>query len=440
MPSGSGNPAKNPPGGRRPSRGNPKKIVQSDSGLQDSSSQSAQPERRRTPRKCAPSKNAITPDQSQTVSLAPLLTAIQSQDTTFDGASDLPAPASQHMPVQGTPSKPQTYDRGGSATPNKRNNRSPRPEHRTSNLMTPIKSNTPPVQAYAGPRFHASPAPSALPIPRMFSKSVPVGDKTTSLKAMMQDASSDSGSNKSDDSPTLRNALQVNEAPVREASPLDIFFNADRAEKARLAAAAASSPSPRSPEQNATIIKPVSPIPQYMRNHSRHNTGGSVGGMFPLEMDASEKPGPPLSHRSRPSSQYLEPRRSDSSSSIPTAQSTYSQEQAKAKTLALKQLLFLPVQKEDPRQLLPAMPIPVHIDIAKRLHELNEYLNPNSATYQPEGQHRNIHKVIELYKSGAVAGQGEVCVIGGKVVGIDQMRTANDWVWLEVCRRLLHEN
>ena len=336
MPSGAGNPSTNPAGGRRQSRGNPKKAVQSESVSQETSSQSAQPERRRTPRKRAPSKNTTIPDQSQMESLALRLAAIPVQDTTFDGSSDPPAPAVRNTPAQGTPSRPQTNGRGATSTPSKRKNRSLHPEYRTSNVMTPVRSNNAPVQAYAGPTFHASPAPSALPIPRLFSKSVPVGEKTTSLKAMMQDASSESSSNKGDDSPTMRNSLQVNEAPVREASPLDIFFNADRAEKARRAAAACGeiSSSTRSPLQAANIPQSVSPIPEYMRNHSRHNTGGSTGGMFPLEMDATEKPS------SRPPSQYLEPHRFESSPSVPSAQSTWSQEQAKAKTLALKKFLM----------------------------------------------------------------------------------------------------
>lgn len=47
----------------------------------------------------------------------------------------------------------------------------------------PKLSSTPPSKAYAGPTFHTSPAPSALPTPKFFSKSVPAG---TSLQTMME--------------------------------------------------------------------------------------------------------------------------------------------------------------------------------------------------------------------------------------------------------------
>lgn len=54
----------------------------------------------------------------------------------------------------------------------------------TSGQITPPKlSSTPPSKAYAGPTFHTSPAPSALPMPKFFSKSVPAG---TSLQTMME--------------------------------------------------------------------------------------------------------------------------------------------------------------------------------------------------------------------------------------------------------------
>lgn len=53
-----------------------------------------------------------------------------------------------------------------------------------SGQITPPKlSSTPPSKAYAGPTFHTSPAPSALPMPKFFSKSVPAG---TSLQTMME--------------------------------------------------------------------------------------------------------------------------------------------------------------------------------------------------------------------------------------------------------------
>jgi hypothetical protein len=58
---------------------------------------------------------------------------------------------------------------------------------------------TPAVAAYAGPTFHASPAPSALPIPSFFSKSVPESPSVRASEAQLQH--DDSGSS-GGDSPT----------------------------------------------------------------------------------------------------------------------------------------------------------------------------------------------------------------------------------------------
>jgi len=433
MPSGTGNPTKDPPTGRRQTRRNSKRAVQSEAVSQDTSSQITKQgpmNRRGSPRKRNQHKNLTDSGQLQTAFLVSPLTSVTHLDTTSDGPHNRPGPASERIPIRGTSSRSSTIDQHTSATP-KRNHRGLRPEQDASNLTTPIDFNsTPPVQAYAGPTFHASPAPSALPIPRLFSKSVPVGGKTTNMKAMVQDPSVETPSNKSDDSPTMRNAIQVNEGPVSEASPLDIFFNADRAEKARRTAAiAASSPLTRSPAYPVDIPQSVSPIPEYMRNHSRQNTGGSIGGgMFPLEMDASEKaasrhiPRPPLweSNRSELSPSRLSP------------------EQAKAKTEAMKEILRISQTKENmPFVFSPAMPIPLHFDVGRRIVELEGYLNPEDPRYQPPEQHLNIRKVIDLYKTGTIAGGEQVCVCHGRIIPLEDLFRIKDWKWLEVCRPLL---
>ncbi len=50
--------------------------------------------------------------------------------------------------------------------------------------------STPSVAAYAGPTFHASPAPSALPIPSFYSKSVPDSPGINGLPAQKEAPSS----------------------------------------------------------------------------------------------------------------------------------------------------------------------------------------------------------------------------------------------------------
>ena len=240
------------------------------------------------------------------------------------------------------PAKPQSNLTDITSTPPPRKNRTPQPNQLLASLSTPMKLNKPPTQAYAGPTFHASPAASALPIPKLLSRSVPNLGKTQSLKTMMKDDTSSGSSNKSDDSPTLRNALQVQDSQVHEASPLDVFFNAHRQEKAR---AQMSTPAKASngtiepgqcPDVLANTSHSVSPVPDYVRHHSRHATGGSNAGMFPLEMDASE------SHRESgaPHNQPTNPG-TESSPSV-TVQKLTAEEQARAKTIALKKLLLSP--------------------------------------------------------------------------------------------------
>ncbi|KAM3417176.1 hypothetical protein BST61_g5437 [Cercospora zeina] len=86
-------------------------------------------------------------------------------------------------------------------------------------------------QAYAGPTFQASPAASALPMPK-FSKSVPSAAARGSLSARL---AAEKASDSEQSSPEADVVAPV--APPQEVlnSPLDLFFKADREEKARSA-------------------------------------------------------------------------------------------------------------------------------------------------------------------------------------------------------------
>lgn len=381
MPSGTGNSNKTPPTGRRQTRGSPKRAVPSEAVSQDTSSQITQQgsiNRRRSPRKRNQPENLTNSGQLQAAFLVSQLTFVTHLVATSDVPQNHTGSASKSIPIRGTSSRSRTFDEHLPATP-KRNHRALRPEQGASNLTTPIDFNsTPPVQAYAGPTFHASPAPSALPIPRLFSTSVPVGGKTTNMKATVQDPSLGPPSNESDDFLTMRNAIQVDEGTVREASPLDIFFNADRAEKMRRAAAnPASSPLTRSPAHLAVFPQSVDHIPGFDR------------------------------------------------------------EQAKAKSKALKEYLRASQTKEDMPYFSPATPLPLQFDIGRRLAQLEGYLNPQDPRCQPLGQHLNIRKVIDLYKTGALAGGEQVCVCQGKIISFEDIPQTREWKWLEVCRPLL---
>ena len=171
-----------------------------------------------------------------------------------------------------------------------------------------------------------------------------MADKGTSLKAMMQDDSSEGSSNKSgNDSPTLKDSLQVLDQPVREASPLDMFFKADREEKAKRRSLGINGTPNQSSENIAQLRDSVSPIPDYMRPKAEQNTGGSMNNMFAMEMEASEK----ASSVRNPdwTGSYAELQHSELRPTVVTSQASQNEERARAKSIALKNLLYLPLQQ-----------------------------------------------------------------------------------------------
>ena len=126
---------------------------------------------------------------------------------------------------------------------------------------TPVKT----IQLYAGPNFHTSPAPSSLPIPRFVSRSVVAERASEPVRTPSDDSSGESSSQHGGDSPTLRNSLRVlANDHAREASPLDIFFNADRqekAERARLSGVLQDRAKSASPRHEISLSSPfVTPV------------------------------------------------------------------------------------------------------------------------------------------------------------------------------------
>lgn len=190
----------------------------------------------------------------------------------------------------------------------------------------PIKPDTPAKSiAYAGPTFHASPAPSALPMPKFFSKSVPASSQQPGLQARLDQETQQSPALTKQLTPPR--AVPVLHEPARDtASPLDMFFKADREERAKQSHASTQMLTPPS--------KPALPVPQTepaqnsywsqiygqgQKRHSRHASNSSGRDMFMMELDNSsgpQRPGPsPHSPRGEPS------RSATSPSSIPQYQS-----------------------------------------------------------------------------------------------------------------------
>ena len=189
-------------------------------------------------------------------------------------------------------------------------------------LHTPKPPNETPVKAYAGPTFHASPAASSLPIPKFISRSVPNVDKTSSLTSMMQQEAVDTTS-ESESSPLMPKSRLTQDHQIREDSPLDIFFQADRDAKAN-AQAQIESPAGFDGLRSGSTIN--------VRHHSRQPTDSSVGGIFALEMDgvAAEI------SSSRTNSEPNTP------AAKPMIEADDKDEQRKAQTLELKKLLLSP--------------------------------------------------------------------------------------------------
>lgn len=118
---------------------------------------------------------------------------------------------------------------------------SPRPspaQARINHVQSPpLVMSTPMKQAYAGPTFHASPAASSLPKPKFFSKSVPSTTPSSSLQARFDaDVNNEQSQTPSPESDGVLEPMPARpqQMPIaREESPLDLFFNAHRAEQAR---------------------------------------------------------------------------------------------------------------------------------------------------------------------------------------------------------------
>ncbi|KAH0559793.1 hypothetical protein GP486_003696 [Trichoglossum hirsutum] len=215
--------------------------------------------------------------------------------------------------------------------------------------LTPGKSsNTPSKTAYAGPTFHASPAPSALPLPNFFSRSLPPSG--SSLQAMLEeDGSDDSDTSSSQDSPPAPVERQI-----REESPLDIFFRADKEEKARARRSDVDLGQFDSPGSNVAQIG----SPSYLRSHSSPFSSGpgrdsTTPEIFAMDSDGGLNSRKPYgSAFSTPYNERINTIRANTAPSSIMTQGLSDEEQRKAKTQALKDLLFSP-QPGRPAALLP---------------------------------------------------------------------------------------
>ena len=203
------------------------------------------------------------------------------------------------------------------------------PNHRNAspqpNLAPPSqRQGTPIKQAYAGPTFHSSPAPSALPMPSFYSKSLPSIPPTTTPDIVEESQGQVVGQAKGENPPTS----QTDDAGKRESTPLDFLFEAARQARDT---PRAESPASRSANLSALEDSPLSRSPS-------HREGGEA--VFPFELDGSGSNhysvGPAFA---TPYKERITALRSSSASpSMPSP--TMDEKERMTKTEALKQLLM----------------------------------------------------------------------------------------------------
>ncbi|KAE8388379.1 hypothetical protein BDV23DRAFT_113101 [Aspergillus alliaceus] len=258
-------------------------------------------------------------------------------------------PTTQKAGLLTTPpsSPPRNISPGGTATdssinPSKkktgRSNKKPRdlpkasPAQRSGHRHTSSHSNnitTPQLKDsphYAGPTFHASPAPSALPIPSFFSKSMPDSDHAPTGEADSDNYDAGPEYETTPSKPRPRPQFR-NEKP--ESTPLDFLFKA--------AVEARNSQSQHSHEASVNIHSPQTDsktLPQQKPNNS-------ANGMFSSEMESPEtgesQIGPSFATSYKDRMNALRSTSSPSPSAV-----ELDEDQRRAKTEALKNLLLNP--------------------------------------------------------------------------------------------------
>ncbi len=212
----------------------------------------------------------------------------------------------------------------------------PNLSYSTQRQGTPIKQ-----QAYAGPTFHSSPAPSALPIPSFYSKSMPA---VPSIKT--PDIAEESETQEEPEAATEDNAAaQKDAAKERESTPLDFLFNAARQARA---APQAESPVSRSANLSAYGDSPL--------NRSPAPREGGTESVFPFELEGNASHinsiGPAFA---TPYKERLNDMRSVSASPGTTTP-ILDEEERRAKSDALKKLL-MNAQSQPPRPKSASNPV-----------------------------------------------------------------------------------
>jgi hypothetical protein len=223
---------------------------------------------------------------------------------------------------------------------------------------TPIKMQ----QAYAGPTFHHSPAPSALPIPSFYSKSVPNVSTTRPPEAANDSgAPQDGGKDVNTHLSPPKPEHVVQREP--ESTPLDFLFEA--AKKAK------GTPRGESPDTRSVSMR------GYDSPYSRSPAPREGDPVFPFELESGRNtPGGIAPSFATPYKDRMDALRSTSSSV--GAASDLSEAEARAKSDALKKFMNLTPQ-----------PISVSADTPDPNNPFHARAPQPRNLYQPVPQHRH---------------------------------------------------
>lgn len=264
-------------------------------------------------------------------------------NTTYDSAN---ASEGGLRKKKGRPTKPARDQSKSSATNGVGNVNG---GHRHSSSQTSVKSPMAIRDSphYAGPTFHASPAPSALPVPSFVSKSVPESDSPLQTRVVDDLLDTEAGHS----TPTKAKTVPLLQEDEHASSPLDFLFRAAR--EARLANGA-------NDKNNRPGLHTSYSQSNFQRMEGNQETETVSGAVFPLELDVSESRtrtpdkkmmaiGPSFapSYKER-----MDALRSVSLPSSPGDIAALNDEERKAKAEALKNILMNPSQ---PRLASPSL-------------------------------------------------------------------------------------
>lgn len=235
---------------------------------------------------------------------------------------------------------------GKKPQPRNANGVSPAPNqngHRHTNsqpsVATPAKDSS---AAYAGPTFHASPAPSALPIPSFFSKSFPESDLAPTLETDSDNAEMEPDLETTPSKPRAARPQTAAVTQPVQPSPLDFLFKA--------AVQARTSNTMSSPEAAARVRSPQTDS-KVLRSNPNHTPGG----MFPMDLETERARASPIGPSFAPSYQdRMNALRSSSSpSQSPSPALGATEDQNRLKTEQLKYMLLNPRPQEPPSSTSP---------------------------------------------------------------------------------------